>query len=112
MNTLTIKEGVLRYLDGEEIMVMSPVKMNEVTMEDLQVIFNQGGFCVHTEDLKKKPEPEPEPEAKPEPEQEPQKTKVDLGKIRALAAAGRSVQWIAKDMGLSAPTVRKYLNGD
>ena len=132
MNTLTIKEGILRYLDGEDVTVMTPAKMNELTVEDLQMIFDQGGFCIRTKELNRKPETElkefpdndggtytmkvpveeQKPDPEPEPEPEPAKKKVDAGKIRALAAAGRSVQWIAKDMGLSAPTARKCLNGD
>ena len=37
------------------------------------------------------------------------KHNVDTGKIKALADAGWSVQKIAEEMGLSAPTIRKYL---
>lgn len=51
---------------------------------------------------------------KAEPEKKPASpankvTAVDVGKIKALHKAGRSVAWIAEDMGLSDPTVRKYI---
>ena len=38
--------------------------------------------------------------------------KIDAGKIKALADAGWSVQKIAEEMGISAPTVRRYLKED
>lgn len=37
------------------------------------------------------------------------KTKFDVGKMRALLKAGWSVPKIADEMGVSAPTVRKYM---
>ena len=36
-------------------------------------------------------------------------TKFDVGKMRALLKAGWSVPKIADEMGVSAPTVRKYM---
>lgn len=37
------------------------------------------------------------------------KKKIDVGKIRALAAAGWTLKAIAEEMGCSQPTVSKYL---
>lgn len=48
-----------------------------------------------------------EPEKKPAPVNK--LSNDDIGKIRALRKAGRTVAWIADDMGLSEPTVRKYI---
>ena len=37
-----------------------------------------------------------------------QGTKFDVGKAQALRNAYRSITWIAKEMGVSEPTIRKY----
>ena len=126
MNTLTLKEGILRMLDGEKITVMVPADISTMTMEDLADMKDLGAYCVYTYDLpgKKKPEKQKEAytdndggsytmehgkvEKVPEPEKQ-KKPKVDTGKIKALADAGWSVQKIAEEMGLSAPTIRRYL---
>lgn len=56
------------------------------------------------------PEPEPKPE-QPKPKEEPKKkTKIiDHGKIVACYKGGRSVAWIADDMGISWQTVVNHL---
>ena len=50
--------------------------------------------------------PEPEPEPAPEPDKA---VKVNVGKIRELAENGKSFSEIAKEVGCSYPTVKKYL---
>ena len=39
---------------------------------------------------------------------EPKKPSFDVGKAQALRDANRSVAWIAQEMGVSEPTIRKY----
>ena len=39
-----------------------------------------------------------------------QETKIDTGKIKALAKAGWTTKQIAEEIGCSLPTVRKYLD--
>jgi len=126
MSTLTLREGILRALDGEKITIMVPADISTMTMEDLADMKDLGAYCVYTEDLYAKKEPEKQTETYPdndggaytmehgkaEKAQESEKQKkhnVDTGKIKALADAGWSVQKIAEEMGLSAPTIRKYL---
>lgn len=126
MSTLTLREGILRALDGEKITIMVPADISTMTMEDLADMKDLGAYCVYTEDLHGQKEPEKQKEAHPDndggsysmehgkvekvPEPEKQKKpKVDTGKIKALADAGWSVQKIAEEMGLSAPTIRRYL---
>lgn len=113
MKTMTLKEGVLRMLDGEKISIMVPQDLGTTWLDDLPEMQKLGAFCVFTEDLgigkpdlEEQPEPEPEPEKT---EESPKKPKIDVGRIRALADAGWSVQKIAEDMKISAPTVRRYL---
>lgn len=113
MKTMTLKEGVLRMMDGEKITIMVPQDLGTTWLDDLPEMQKLGAFCVFTEDLgigkpgpEEQPEPEPEPEKTEEP---PKKPKIDVGRIRALADAGWSVQKIAEDMKISAPTVRRYL---
>lgn len=125
LKTLTIKEGILRALDGEDVIIMIPSQLMEHSVEDLRVLGRNGAFCVRAADLKPKADPEPHPyndgglytmqagvvetvTEEPEPEK-PKKPKVDTGKIKALADAGWSVQKIAGEMGLSGPTIRRYL---
>ena len=126
MNTLTLREGILRSLDGAKVTVMVPADISTMTMEDLADMKDLGAYCVYTEELSGTKKPEKQKEAYPdndggsytmehgkvekEPEPEKQKKpKVDTGKIKALADAGWSAQKIAEEMGLSAPTIRRYL---
>lgn len=46
---------------------------------------------------------------KAEPEPEKKKSAIDIGKIRALHNAGWSITKIADEMGISYPTVSKYV---
>ena len=127
MNTLTLKEGLLRMLDGEKITIMVPQDLGTTWMDDLLEFRKIGAFCVRTEELQggpaesgKQKEAYPDNdggsysmehgkvEKEPEPEKQ-KKPKVDTGKIKALADAGWSAQKIAEEMGLSAPTIRRYL---
>ena len=123
LKILTIKEGMLRMLDGEEITLMTPVNLSNTFVDELKEAQDNGGFCVRTADLRPKEDPEPHPdndgglytmqndivETVPEEPEKPKKAKVDTGKIKALADAGWSVQKIAGEMGLSGPTIRRYL---
>lgn len=127
MNTLTLKEGLLRMLDGEKITIMVPQDLSTTWMEDLIEFRKIGAFCVRTEELQGGPaESGKQKEAYPDNDggsytmehgkvekvtgQEKQKKPmVDTGKIKALADAGWSAQKIAEEMGLSAPTIRRYL---
>lgn len=126
MKTMTLKEGLLRMLDGEKITIMVPQDLGTTWMEDLIEFRKISAFCVRTEELQGGPaEPVKQKEAYPdndggsytmergkvekEPEKLQKKPKVDTGKIKALADAGWSVQKIAEEMGLSGPTVRRYL---
>ena len=45
---------------------------------------------------------------KPAANKEPKKPSFDVGKAQALRDANRSVAWIAQEMGVSEPTIRKY----
>ena len=126
MNTLTLREGILRSLDGSNVTVMVPADICTMTMEDLVRIKDLGAYCVYTEDLHGPKEPNKQTEAYPDndggsytmehgkaekvtgPEKQ-KKPMVDTGKIKALADAGWSVQKIAEEMRLSGPTIRKYL---
>lgn len=111
MKTMTLKEGVLRMMDGEKITIMVPQDLGTTWLDDLPEMQKLGAFCVFTEDLGiGKPGPEEQPEPEPEKTEEPpKKARIDAGKIKALADAGWSVQKIAEEMGISAPTVRRYL---
>lgn len=51
-------------------------------------------------------DPEPEPE---KPKKSNKKIELDMGKVKALRAAGRSVEWIADDMRVSPATIYKRL---
>lgn len=42
-------------------------------------------------------------------EEETEKKKIDHGRIVALSKAGRSIKWIADDIGCSEQTVRNHL---
>ena len=120
LRTLTIKEGILRALDGEDVIIMIPSQLMEHSVKDLRVLGRNGAFCVRHEELEPKKALEPhtdndfsldvvhdeEPDLEPE---KPKKPKVDMWKIKALADAGWSVQKIAGKMGLSGPTIRRYL---
>lgn len=48
---------------------------------------------------------------KPAPQQEkrPKKIDIDMGKVKALRKAGRTVDWIADDMGVSPATIYSRL---
>ena len=48
--------------------------------------------------------PEPEPVKKSN-----KKIELDMGKVKALRAAGRTVEWIADDMKVSPATIYKRL---
>ena len=50
--------------------------------------------------------PEPEPE---KPKKSNKKIELDMGKVKALRAAGRTVEWIADDMKVSPATIYKRL---
>ena len=50
--------------------------------------------------------PEPEPE---KPKKSNKKIEIDMGKVKALRAAGRTVEWIADDMKVSPATIYKRL---
>lgn len=131
MNKLTLKEGLLRMLDGEKITVMVPADLSTMWMEDFMNLRGSGAFCVLSSDLERGAPAQAVPEKKPEvyPDNDggaytmvkgkvervdeqpaqPSRKRVDMGKIKALADAGWNAQRIAEEMGLSAPTVRKYL---
>ena len=49
---------------------------------------------------------EPEPK---KPDKKPKKIDIDMGKVKALRAAGRTVEWIADDLGVSAQTIYNRL---
>lgn len=51
-------------------------------------------------------DPEPEPE---KPKKSNKKMELDMGKVKALRAAGRTVEWIADDMKVSPATIYKRL---
>lgn len=123
IKTLTVKEGLLRMLDGEDIILMTPTDLRTTFVDELKEAQDNGAFCVRAADLKPKADQEPHPdndgglytmqagvvETVPEEPEKPKKPKVDMGKIKALADAGWSVQKIAGEMGLSGPTIRRYL---
>ena len=52
------------------------------------------------EKCKDKPAPEPK---------KPKKIDIDMGKVKALRDAGRTVEWIADDMGVSPATIYNRL---
>ena len=85
----------------------APANIDELTVEDLQAYEHGNAFCVVEDESDDEEAVETVPE-EPEPEK-PKRTKVDTGKIRALADAGWSVQKIADEMRLSWATVKKYL---
>ena len=118
---LTIDEGLQLALAGEDIILLTPKKMSVLWISDIADAKKAGGYCMMAEDFKAPLDLEPKA---PEPDeaQYPQihedngevtppvkKSKIDAGKIKALADAGWSVQKIAEEMGISAPTVRRYL---
>ena len=43
------------------------------------------------------------------PDKKPKKIDIDMGKVKALKAAGRTVEWIADDMGVSVQTIYNRL---
>ena len=49
---------------------------------------------------------EPEPK---KPDKKPKKIDIDMGKVKALRTAGRSIDWIADDLGVSAQTIYNRL---
>jgi len=48
-------------------------------------------------------------EAEPKKEGTKKKIDIDMGKVKALRAAGRSMDWIADDMGVSVQTIYNRL---
>ena len=48
-------------------------------------------------------------EAEPKKEGTKKKIDIDMGKVKALKAAGRSIEWIAGDMGVSVQTIYNRL---
>ena len=43
------------------------------------------------------------------PDKKPKKIDIDMGKVKALRTAGRTVEWIADDLGVSAQTIYNRL---
>ena len=119
LETMTIKEGLARILDGENITVMVPADLSTMWIEDLKETQDNGGFCVRTSDLNRKEkeqDPEPVPDeaegdkAEQAEEDKPKRRKLDTGKIKALADAGWSAQQIADKMNVSMQTIYYHLN--
>lgn len=127
MKTMTVKEGILRLLDGAKVTLVAPMDLDTTWVSELIELKDKGAFCVYTEDLnitEREPETYPDNdgglyqmdnsgnvahvEELPEKDAD-RKDKVDAGKIRALADADWSVQRIEEDMKISASTVRRYL---
>ena len=48
-------------------------------------------------------------EAEPKKEGTKKKIDIDMGKVKALRTAGRSIEWIAGDMGVSVQTIYNRL---
>ena len=48
-------------------------------------------------------------EAEPKKEGPKKKIDIDMGKVKALRAAGRSMDWIADDLGVSVQTIYNRL---
>lgn len=51
MKTMTLKEGILRTLDGAKVTIMVPADILSMTMEDLANMKELGAYCVYTEEL-------------------------------------------------------------
>ena len=111
LETMTIKEGLARILDGEEITVMVPADLSTMWIEDLKETQDRGGFCVKTSDLNLKEEdPDPDPVPDETEAEKPKRRRLDTGKIKALADAGWSAQQIADEMNVSMQTIYYHLN--
>ena len=53
--------------------------------------------------------PEPVIHVKESEPKKPKKIDIDMGKVNALRKAGRTIEWIAADMGVSAATIYNRL---
>ena len=54
-------------------------------------------------------ESQPKKEEPKKSDKKPKKIDIDMGKVKALKAAGRSIEWIAGDMGVSVQTIYNRL---
>lgn len=54
-------------------------------------------------------ESEPKKEEPKKSDKRPKKIDIDMGKVKALRTAGRTVEWIADDLGVSAQTIYNRL---
>lgn len=54
-------------------------------------------------------ESQPKKEEPKKSDKKPKKIDIDMGKVKALRTAGRTVEWIADDLGVSAQTIYNRL---
>ena len=93
-------------LDGEPTSINADmaIKLYDYLAEDL---------CEPKAEQQKPKEKLDERKAKPIPEKvvagSQKREKIDMGKLIALAKAGRTKEWIADEMGVSVATVYNYL---
>ena len=97
LTKIDMLQDIAAALEGKDVYMCIPIR-SDTTLEQLR---GAEIFAVEAEEKADVPE-----EPKPKPKKEP---KVDVGKINALHQAGWPIREIAKEMGVSDPTVRKYI---
>lgn len=108
-------DGFRAYCIGNIMKYISRYDKKGAPLEDLQKAQVYLGWAIEsfsqTEPIKtKKPKPKPAPKPKKSAKKPgPKKKELDIDKANALRDAGWSIQKIADEMGVSAPTIRKHL---
>lgn len=99
--------GALKRIDEGSDQVCMLVPMSKETILSVEELIQVKGFAVITRQADK---PETKEDPKPKAKAKAQKPTVDVGKIMALYNAGWNVSTICAEVGVSYPTVKKYID--
>lgn len=107
---IDIAGALKRIAEGSEQVCML-VPINADTVFTIEELIAAKGFAVVTaQGTAKKEDPDPQPSESKQKKAKAPKGQADIGKIMALYKAGWNISSICLEVGMSYPTVKKYID--